>query len=76
MSCRSTILIDNFLSASDFNTISSQVAASEQYYDTKHNDMRDELWTHTTNLVFNRLKEIGLYQFHFVMFQHLKLQSK
>ena len=49
MSCRSTILIDNFLSASDFNTISSQVAASEQYYDTKHHDLRDDLWNDVTN---------------------------
>ena len=63
MSCRSTILIDNFLSASDFNSISSRVVSSEQYYDTKHHDMRDDLWTDVTNLVFNRLKEINLYQF-------------
>ena len=65
MPCRSTILIDNFLSASDFNSISSRVVSSEQYYDTKHHDMRDDLWTDVTNLVFNRLKEINLYQFHF-----------
>ena len=65
MSCRSTILIDNFLSASDFNSISSRVVPSEQYYDTNHHDMRDDLWSDVTNLVFNRLREINLYQFHF-----------
>ena len=65
MSCRSTILIDNFLSASDFNSISSRVASSEQYNDTIHHDMRDDLWSDVTNLVFNRLREINLYQFHF-----------
>ena len=27
--------------------------------------MRDDLWTHVTNLVFNRLREINLYQTHF-----------
>ena len=62
MSCRSTILIDNFLSTSDFNSISSRVVSSEQYYDTKHYDMRDDLWSDVTNLVFNRLREINLYQ--------------
>ena len=65
MSCRSTILIDNFLSASDFNSISSRVVSSEQYYDSNHHDMRDDLWSDVTNLVFNRLREINLYQFHF-----------
>ena len=65
MACRSTILIDNFLSASDFNSISSRVVSSEQYYDTKHHDTRDDLWTDVTNLVFNRMREINLYQTHF-----------
>jgi Rps23 Pro-64 3,4-dihydroxylase Tpa1-like proline 4-hydroxylase len=65
MPCRSTILIDNFLSASDFNSISSRVAASEQYYDTNHHDMRDDLWSDVNNLVFERLREINLYQTHF-----------
>ena len=65
MACRSTILIDNFLSPSDFNSITSQVVASNQYNHEFHHDMRDELWTQTTNLVFNRLREIGLYQEHF-----------
>ena len=65
MPCRSTILIDNFLSASDFYSISSRVVSSEQYYDSNHHDMRDDLWTDATNLVFKRMKEIGLYQFHF-----------
>ena len=57
MPCRSTILIDNFLSASDFNSISSRVVSSEQYYDSNHHDMRDDLWTDATNLVFKRMKE-------------------
>jgi len=74
MSCRSTILIDNFLSASDFNSISSRVVSSEQYYDTKHHDMRDDLWTDVTNLVFNRLKEINLYQFHFEKLKYPSVQ--
>ena len=65
MPCRSTILIDNFLSASDFNSISSRVAASEQYNDSNHHDTRDDLWNDVTNLVFNRLREINLYQLHF-----------
>ena len=65
MACRSTILIDNFLSASDFNSISSRVSASEQYNHANHHDMRDELWTDVTNLVFNRMREINLYQTHF-----------
>ena len=65
MVCRSGVLIDNFLSQSDFNSISSRVVSSEQYYDTSHHDMRDDLWSDVTNLVFNRLREINLYQFHF-----------
>ena len=65
MACRSTILIDNFLSPSDFNSITSQVVSSNQYNHEFHHDMRDDLWTQTTNLVFNRLREIGLYQEHF-----------
>ena len=65
MPCRSTILIDNFLSASDFNSITSRVVSSNQYYDTNHHDTRDDLWSDVTNLVFKRLKEINLYQLHF-----------
>ena len=65
MACRSTILIDNFLSSSDFHSISSRVESSAQYNSDEMFDMRDDLWRDTNNLVFKRLKEINLYQEHF-----------
>ena len=52
MACRSTILIDNFLSASDFNSISSRVASSSEYFSPNHHDVRDDLWRDVTDLVF------------------------
>ena len=65
MACRSTIIIDDFLSSSDFNSISSRVESSAQYNSDEMFDMRDDLWRDTNNLVFKRLKEINLYQEHF-----------
>lgn len=65
MSCRSAILIDNFLSEDKFSVISAKVAASPQYTSGQFADVRDELWEEVTNLVFERLREIGLYHYHF-----------
>jgi len=66
MACRSAILIDNFLDQDKFNSISSKVAASPQYTSGEFSDVRDDLWEEVTDLVFDRLKEIGLYHLHFI----------
>ena len=65
MACRSVILIDNFLDQTKFNTISAKVAASSAYNTTDVKDLRDDLFTETCSTVFERLKEIKLYQGHF-----------
>ena len=65
MSCRSAILIDNFLDQSKFDNISTKVAASTAYNTTIIKDLRDDLFTEVYTAVFDRLKEIGLYQAHF-----------
>ena len=65
MACRSGVLIDNFLSQSDFNSISSRVASSTEYFSPNHHDTRDDLWRDVTDLVFKRMKEVQIYQPHF-----------
>ena len=65
MACRSAILIDNFLEQSKFDTISAKVAASSEYNTTTVQDTRDALFKEAYALVFERLKEIGLYQTHY-----------
>ena len=65
MACRSAILIDNFLEQSKFDTISAKVAASSEYNTTTIQDTRDALFEEAYGAVFERLKEIGLYQTHF-----------
>jgi len=65
MSCRSAILIDNFLEQSKFDSISSKVEASPDYHTTTVQDTRDALFQEAYGAVFERLKEIGLYQTHF-----------
>ena len=65
MACRSAILIDNFLEQSKFDTLSAKVAASSEYNTTTIQDTRDALFEEAYGLVFERLKEIGLYQTHF-----------
>ena len=64
MTCRSAILIDNFLDQSKFDALSTKVAASDSYNSNSVIDKRDALWTETYTAVFDRLKEIGLYQTH------------
>ena len=65
MSCRSAILIDNFLSQDVFDTISTKVSASSSYTTSSIVDEKDDLWTEAYTAVFERLKEIGLYRIHF-----------
>ena len=65
MACRSAILIDNFLEQSKFDTLSAKVAASSEYNTTTVQDTRDALFEEAYGAVFERLKEIGLYQTHF-----------
>ena len=65
MACRSAILIDNFLEQSKFDTLSAKVAASSEYNTTTIQDTRDALFEEAYGAVFERLKEIGLYQTHF-----------
>ena len=65
MSCRSAILIDNFLDQSKFDNLSAKVAVSSEYNTTIIKDLRDDLFTEVYTAVFDRLKEIGLYQAHF-----------
>ena len=65
MSCRSAIIIDNFLPQEQFSDISLKVEKSSNYTNGQFAELRDELWEETYTLVFDRLKEIGLYQLHF-----------
>ena len=65
MACRSAILIDNFLEENLFNSLSSKVAESPQYTSGEFAEVRDGLWKEVTRSVFQRLKEIELYQHHF-----------
>ena len=65
MSCRSAILIDNFLAQDKFDEISSKVVAASNYTNGEFADLRDDLWREVTDIVFERLKEIGLYLYHF-----------
>ena len=64
MSCRSAILIDNFLEQSKFDTLSAKVAASSEYNTTTVQDTRDALFEDAARIrdEINRLKakEVGL----------------
>jgi Rps23 Pro-64 3,4-dihydroxylase Tpa1-like proline 4-hydroxylase len=65
MTCRSSILIDNFLSEDTFNDISTKVSNSSYYTSGTFEEPRDELCNEIRQHVLDRLKEIGLYQHHF-----------
>tara|TARA_B100000073_G_scaffold304802_1_gene273621 strand:+ start:7701 stop:8249 length:549 start_codon:yes stop_codon:yes gene_type:complete len=65
MSCRSAILIDNFLSQDKFDEVTSLVTASPYYTSGNFEEPRDELCRKVRGYVLARLKEIGLYQPHF-----------
>ena len=65
MTCRSAILIDNFLTQDKFDEISSLVANSPYYTGGQFEEPRDELCSKIRDLVLERLQEIGLYQPHF-----------
>lgn len=65
MPCRSAILIDNFLPQEQFDYLSQRVSSAENYSNNEFAELRDDLWVEAYTLVFNRLKEIGLYQLHF-----------
>lgn len=65
MPCRSAIIIDNFLSKEKFNYISLKVAESVNYTNNEFSELRDELWNECYTAVFERLKELGMYQLHF-----------
>jgi len=67
MAIRSAILIDNFLPQDIFDNISAEIADSPGYTSGKLEDyVRDYLWDNITLLVFERLKQIGLYREHFI----------
>ena len=65
MSCRSAILIDDFLPQNIFDDLSSKVTSAANYKNDEFAELKDELWTECYTAVFNRLKEIGMYQIHF-----------
>lgn len=65
MSCRSAIIIDNFLSEEKFNYLSSKVEKSDNYTNNEFAELKDELWTECYTAVFERLKELGMHQVHF-----------
>ena len=65
MTCRSAILIDNFLPQNDFDSLSSKVAASSYYTSGQFEEPRDELCREARELVLQRLQDINLYQPHF-----------
>ena len=56
MSCRSAILIDNFLEQSKFDALSTKVAASDSYSNSSVVDKRDDLWTELILLFLIDLK--------------------
>lgn len=65
MTCRSAILIDNFLPDDTFEWLSSQVSSSPEYTNGQFEEPRDELCRQARELVLHRLEGIGLYQPHF-----------
>ena len=65
MTCRSAILIDNFLPQNDFDSLSSKVAASSYYTGGQFEEPRDDLCREARELVLQRLQDINLYQPHF-----------
>lgn len=65
MTCRSAILIDNFLPDDTFEWLSSQVSSSPEYTSGQFEEPRDELCRQARELVLHRLEGIGLYQPHF-----------
>ena len=65
MTCRSSIIIDNFLPQNIFDDLSSKVASATNYKNNEFAELKDELWIECYTAVFNRLKEIGMYQIHF-----------
>ena len=65
MTCRSAILIDNFLPNDVFERLSSQVSSSPEYTSGQFEEPRDELCRQARELVLHRLEGIGLYQPHF-----------
>lgn len=65
MSCRSVILIDNFLPQNVFDNLAFKVSKAENYTNGEFAELKDNLWKEAYTLVFDRLKQIGLYQEHF-----------
>ena len=58
-------VIDNFLSKDIFYELSEQVQKSKEYACGFFREVTDDLWLKTQTLVFDRLKEKGLYQDRF-----------
>lgn len=65
MTCRSAILIDNFLPQDKFDNLTAKVAVTSEYCDNKFAELRDDLWVECYTSVLDRLKKIGMYQVHF-----------
>jgi hypothetical protein len=65
MSCRSSILIDNFLPQEQFDALSLKVSTSSCYVNNEFAELKDDLWQEAYGLVFERLKQLGMYQIHF-----------
>ena len=60
------ILIDNFLPESSWNVIQEMVTESKYWTGGILGDyVRDKLWNYTTDNVFGRCKEVGLYSERF-----------
>ena len=57
MTCRSAILIDNFLTQDKFDEISSLVSNSPYYTGGQFEEPRDELCSKIRNLVLERLED-------------------
>jgi hypothetical protein len=65
MSCRSAILIDNFLQQDKFNSLTEKVVRASNYNNGQFAELKDDLWKESYTLVLDRLREIGLHQIHF-----------
>lgn len=65
MTCRSSIIIDNFLPQNIFDDISSKVINVSNYKNNEFAELKDELWIECYTAVFNRLKELDIFQIHF-----------
>ena len=55
-------IIDNFLREDKFYILSEEIKRTDEYKSLYFREVKDEVWFKTRSFIFDRLKEIGLYQ--------------